>query len=426
MRVLLLILSLVSLVACSALKPRHYKYLVNKRPPVENSNLVTEQEQSIKKKQVNDVINEYKFNENFDDTPIEDISLNQVAPNYMEPMDIDYQVGLTEDRSEAKEVKLHEVQHRKHKKKSYTDLTNAPERKTLPVEQNISKNHETKEIEQEPQQNLAAEGVKPKEAKLHKSKKKSYPELSDIPESKTSAAEKKKITAGKKQELKEMQKKSDEVIRTDIDPVKNSKKEVVSAARPSKMEIEAKLKQLQSSASSDNVAIKDKLVPKTPEAKTDGVVAQNSNRSLPKIDLPSTPSPANPTTVAAPKSKSDAVGAATNNATQPPLSSSEPSIPTLPKIPAAPVVAANPSSNVVPSVPLKAPTSIPAQTLVPAPAPAQSPVPESPPPAPVLEQAPAPAVNSTGKTVKVNKDQSVEVYDSASLPPPLPPIMPPK
>ena len=77
MRFIIFILLLSNLAACSYLKPRHQEYLINKRTPVANSNLITEQELSIQNQQVNSVLNEYRFNENFDDTPIENISLNQ-------------------------------------------------------------------------------------------------------------------------------------------------------------------------------------------------------------------------------------------------------------------------------------------------------------------------------------------------------------
>ena len=175
MRVIIFILLLVNLAACSYLKPRHHQYLVNKRTPTANSNLITEQAQSIKNQQVNSVINEYKFNENFDDAPLESISLNQIAPNYMEPTDVDSQVGLTEDanihQSNAKEGKLHEVQHRKHKKKS-------------------------------------------------------YPELSNVPKRKNSVVEHKNVINNKKQELKKIEQKSQETTKTNNKPIKQSKKEV--------------------------------------------------------------------------------------------------------------------------------------------------------------------------------------------------------
>ncbi len=359
MRVIIFILLLVNLAACTYLKPRHHGALVDKRTPVANSNLIVEQEQSIKNQQVNSVINEYKFNENFDDEPLESISLNQIAPNYMEPTDVDSQVGLNEDlnvhQSNAKEVKLHEVRHHKHKKKS-------------------------------------------------------YPELSNIPKRKTSADEQKNLINNKKQELKKIEQKSQETTKTNNKPVKQSKKEVVSATRPNKAEIEAKLKQLQSNAASNNVVAKDKLVPKPAETKVGGAAVPTNSKSLPKIDLPSTPiqpspkpsigtAPAisSPNTVITPEVKMDPKTVAPSVPTLPNAASS-PSVPSAVPvdIPSAPTAMVSPPSNTVPPV-----------------MPADTPKPQMP-------------DNPMSKTVKVNKDQSVEVYDSGSVPPPLPPMTPPK
>ena len=355
MRFIIFILLLSNLAACSYLKPRHQEYLINKRTPVANSNLITEQELSIQNQQVNSVLNEYRFNENFDDTPIENISLNQVSPDYMEPTDIDYQVGLTEDsnvrHSNPKEVKLHEVQHHKHKKKS-------------------------------------------------------YPELSNVPKRKVSEVEHKKLIDNKKQELKEIEQKSKATTKNNTTSAKQSKKEVVSTTRPSKIEIEAKLKQLQSNVASSSVVAKDKLVQKPIETQTQGAAAQ-SNNTLPKIDLPSTPM----VIKALPKSN---VGVATNNVQQDPVisqplnnSTGAPKMPTMANT--APAIKIDPQAVVpsVPALPNTLPQVSPSVPTLPIDAP-KSLIPD----------------NTTNKTVKVNKDQSVEVYDSGTVPPPLPPMTP--
>jgi hypothetical protein len=387
MRFIIFILLLSNLAACSYLKPRHQEYLINKRTPVANSNLITEQELSIQNQQVNSVLNEYRFNENFDDTPIENISLNQVSPDYMEPTDIDYQVGLTEDsnvrHSNPKEVKLHEVQHHKHKKKS-------------------------------------------------------YPELSNVPKRKVSEVEHKKLIDNKKQELKKIEQKSKATTKNNTTSAKQSKKEVVSTTRPSKIEIEAKLKQLQSNVASSSVVAKDKLVQKPIETQTQGTAAQ-SNNTLPKIDLPSTPT----VIKALPKSN---VGVATNNVQQDPVisqplnnSTGAPKMPTMANVGVVtkdvqqdPVIS-QPLNNSTgaPKMPTMANTApaikIDPQAVVPSVPALPNTLPQVSPSVPTLPiDAPKSLIpdNTTNKTVKVNKDQSVEVYDSGTVPPPLPPLPP--
>lgn len=397
MRFIIFILLLISLAGCSYLKPRHKDYSINKRTPIANSNLIAEQKQSIQNQQVNNVINEYRFNENFDDTPIEDISLNQLSPDYMEPTDIDYQVGLTEDlnvrHSKAKEVKLHEVQHRKHKKKS-------------------------------------------------------YPELSDIPKRKTSEIEHKKLIDNKKQELKKIEHKSKTAVKNNINSAKQSKKEVVSSARPSKIEIEAKLKQLQSNAVSSSVDAKDKLPQGSVETKTKVTDAQTSNKQpLPKIDLPST------STVTKPLLSSN-LGISTNKAQQPPAASqpldNSVSIPKMPSIAniappvkpdtkaIAPTIPALPDVTTKPPLPNIVETN-PSPSAITTPPAASVNVPITPPlPSTSTQVNPSMSTSSAdasksspdstmNKTIRVNKDQSVEVYNSGTiLPPPLPPAMPSK
>jgi hypothetical protein len=382
MRLILLFLLLFNLIACSAFKSRKSNALDDLRMPIENSNYIKKQENEIEEAKVNNVINEYRYNDNFDDASIADITLEEVAPNYMEPMDIDYQVGLHNES--VQEVKLHETKH-----KPYTDLSKVPERKV-------------------------------------------------------SSDKQKEMIKHKKQELENLKKKSN-ISKSKLKPKTQSKNPVpVSSTRPSQEEIEAKLKQLQANKPANGVNGKNNTPPPAkidPNKNTNTLVPPTTNKetAISQNTSPITSSaPTNKSVVSSPSVTLPSIPN-TGNSDLSTVTSSPPAVPANNTKPSAPSTAISNSSPVVnPS------TSV--QTNVPPAVPANNTQPSAPStaisnPSPVVNpSASVPAVTSSNppntptsstpdntmrKKIKINQDQSVEVYDNKVAPPP-PPMLPPQ
>lgn len=346
MKVIVVLLLALNLAACSdAFKTKEHIPLKNKRMPIENCNFIKEQKQDVEEQKVDSAINEYSFNENFDEQPISAIALNEITPNYMEPTDIDAQIGLN-NSSVHSHRNVHEV--------------------TL---------------------------------KDPKPKKKSYPKLTTVPKKKISTDSHKKILTNKKQDIKNLEQKAKPVVKRPIEPKMVVKKpEPIMTASPSREEIAAKLKQLQASAVKENTAVQDRAIPKESGEKLAAAPAQVIApvpapppiiKSLPPITLPSTdikPAPA-PIVVT------------------PPVPAPTPVTPATKSVP-APTPVAEPV--------VKTPSAITPVTPVVPPVPASTPV------VPTTKSVPASPMK-----IKVNPDQSVEVYNGKSAVPPPPPPPPP-
>lgn len=420
MRVILLIITL-SLSACAG-NPTKKEILADKRMPVGNSSMIQMQKHLTEEEKVDKVINEYRFNDDFDQAPISEVTLNQAAPNYMS-------AEVPDDSA-------------------YTASVDAEEEfKAVPFDSN------------------------------------SYPALSDIPRKKISTNNHKKILAKKSEDMKALKKKAskDSVASRAKSSSGALTSEQASSVAPNKSEIESKLKQLQENATVEKIVAKDKIVPgsvsksapqlkvSTPEPSKLLEQAANSNpinSSAPVVsgvaqeskvegNASGLPAPGTENSVA--KVPASPVVTAPQI---PETASSAPSLPALPSIPepsSAPVPdvsvpqGSEAVNNAPPSLPLLpgAPTT---QSMPTDKKNIKSSLPSAKPALPIenknnevlsllSDSKKLPVVKDadnlakreigaefkklTSRKVKVNKDQSVEVYDSSSDQIPSLPAMPP-
>ena len=409
MRIIIFFVLLFSVVSCSSSLQSKRLAMANNRMPSGNCDLIKEQEQDIQVQHVNDVINEYKFNENFDDTPIADISLTQLAPSYMEPMDIDEQVGLdninlvqsNEQFSTVQEVKLQEIRN---------------------------------------------------SSKLKS--KRPYQKLSSIPEKKTSFTNQQKTIANKTQQLKILEQKSNNLSKSTMksDTKQNSS---ASISRPSKEEIEVKLKQLQLNATSGSAAVMNKLS----SSISNNTEVGNERNNTQGNSAPITPSLNDLSTlkphlaVSSPISNNvvpnvDSSAMQNRATTQPNLTLTPPQSPVVinnkiaqPNLtltpPQSPVVINNKISSdsdtsmppSIPSFDQPVATMTNSQTFTTGLQPNVQAISPMLPPIPVVSGSAVVSVPTTTsvqsepprKTIKINRDQSIEIYDRNSIPPPLMP-----
>ena len=284
--------------------------------------------------------------------------------------------------------------------------------------------------------------------------KRPYQKLSSIPEKKTSFTNQQKTIANKTQQLKILEQKSNNLSKSTMksDTKQNSS---ASISRPSKEEIEVKLKQLQLNATSGSASVMNKLS----SSMSNNTEVGNERNNTQGNSAPITPSLNDLSTlkphlaVSSPISNNvvpnvDSSAMQNRATTQPNLTLTPPQSPVVinNKIPQPNLTLTPPQSPVVINNKISSdsdtsmPPSIPSfdqpvatmtnsQTFTTGLQPNVQAISPMLPPIPVVSGSAVVSVPTTTsvqsepprKTIKINRDQSIEIYDRNSIPPPLMP-----